>query len=86
MEYGAFVSIAEGVDGLVHISQLSNERTDSVEKVVKVGQEVQVRIINFDKSKKRLSLSMKEWTEPEPRDETEVLPIAAALRPPHTTA
>ncbi len=70
-EYGAFVTIAEGVDGLVHVSQLSEERVESAAKFVKVGQEVQVRVINFDSKKGRLSLSMKEWTEPPPRDETE---------------
>jgi len=70
-DYGAFVTIAEGVDGLVHVSQLSEERVESASKFVKVGQEVQVRVINFDSKRGRLSLSMKEWTEPPPRDETE---------------
>jgi len=63
-DYGAFVTIAEGVDGLVHVSQLSTERVESVAKFVNVGQEVEVRIINFDSKKGRLSLSMKPWTEP----------------------
>lgn len=70
-DFGAFVTISEGVDGLVHISQLSEDRVDSAAKFVKIGQEVQVRILNFDKAKKRLSLSMKAWTEAPPRDETE---------------
>lgn len=69
-EYGAFVTIAEGVDGLVHVSQLSEQRVESAAKFVKVGQEVDVRILNYDAKKGRLSLSMKPWTEPEPKDET----------------
>jgi len=71
MNFGAFVTIAEGVDGLVHVSQMSEERNIDAEKFVKVGQEVQVRITQYDAKRKRLSLSMKAWTEPEPRDETE---------------
>jgi ribosomal protein S1 len=70
-EYGAFVTLAEGVDGLVHVSQLSEGRVESAAKFVKVGQEVDVRIISFDSKKGNLSLSMKAWTEPAPRDETE---------------
>lgn len=70
-DYGAFVTIAEGVDGLVHVSQLSEERVESAAKFVKIGQEVQVRVINYDSKRGRLSLSMKEWTEPPPKDETE---------------
>jgi ribosomal protein S1 len=72
MDYGCFVSIGEdSTDALVHVSQMSEERVESPEKFVKVGQEVQVRIINYDKSKNRLSLSMKKWTETVPRDDTE---------------
>ena len=70
-EYGAFVTVAEGVDGLCHVSQLSEDRVESAQKFVKIGQKVQVRIIQWDKSKKRLSLSMKAWTEAPARDETE---------------
>merc|ERR1719198_1000941 len=70
-DYGAFVTISEGVDGLVHISQLSEERVESAAKVVKVGQEVDVRIIQIDAKKGKMSLSMKAWPEPPPRDETE---------------
>jgi len=70
-DYGAFVTISEGVDGLVHISQLAEERVESTAKYVKVGQEVDVRIIDVDSKKGKLSLSMKAWSEPPPRDETE---------------
>jgi ribosomal protein S1 len=51
--------------------QILTQLLVQVEKFCKVGQEVQVRIIAFDKAKKRLSLSMKQWTEAPPKDETE---------------
>jgi small subunit ribosomal protein S1 len=62
-DYGCFVSLNEDVDALVHVSEMAEERVSSPSAVVKVGQEVQVRIIKYDKASKRLSLSMKPWTE-----------------------
>merc|ERR1712232_619333 len=62
--YGAFVTIKEGVDGLVHISAIQEGGVGKVEDVLKEGQEVQVRIVSFDAVKRRISLSMKPWTEP----------------------
>jgi len=70
MDYGCFVSLNDDVDALVHVSEMSDERVNA-QDFVKVGQDVQVRIIGYDKSKKRLSLSMKQWTEAAPKDETE---------------
>merc|ERR1711871_4162 len=64
--YGCFVTLEEGVDGLVHISEVSEGRINSVEEVVAVGQEVQVRVVSVDKSKGRIGLSMKAYVEPEP--------------------
>ena len=48
-----------GVDGLVHISEISNERVNKVSDVLKVGDEVRVKLINVDFDRKRISLSMK---------------------------
>ena len=58
-DFGAFVRLAAGLDGLVHISALSEERVEAVEDVVKKGQKVQVRILSVDRDAKRLELSMK---------------------------
>jgi len=58
MDFGAFVRIAPDVDGLVHISEIQNERTNKVEDILKVDQEVDVKLIKKD-DKGRLSLSMK---------------------------
>lgn len=57
--FGAFVDIGVGRDGLVHISELSNDRVDSVEEVVKVGDKVQVKVIEIDPGSKRISLTMR---------------------------
>ena len=56
-DYGAFVRLANGLSGLVHVSQISDKRVTSPEKVLKVGQDVQVKVIAIKDGK--LSLSMK---------------------------
>jgi small subunit ribosomal protein S1 len=70
--FGAFVDIGVGRDGLVHISELSNTHVARVEDVVKVGDRVQVRVLDVDPQSKRISLSLRlEDTprEPPPREE-----------------
>src|SRR5690606_13803507 len=58
MDFGAFVEIAPGKDGLVHISELENGRVDKVEDVVKVGDAVKVKVIKID-DQGRINLSRK---------------------------
>lgn len=57
-DYGIFVDLG-GVTGLVHVSELSWNRKDNIEKSFKIDQEVDVQILSFDKEKERLSLSIK---------------------------
>jgi len=57
--FGAFARIADGIDGLIHISQLSNERVTNVKDVVNVGDTVTVKITAIDNEKQRISLSMR---------------------------
>ena len=57
--FGAFVQLEDGIEGLVHISEMSNERVRSVGDVVKVGEVVQVRVLSVDTEQRRISLSMK---------------------------
>jgi small subunit ribosomal protein S1 len=57
--FGAFVQLADDIDGLVHISQISNERVEKVKDVLKVGQEVTARVIKVDKTERRIGLSIK---------------------------
>ena len=58
-KFGAFVRILPGIDGLVHISEISNERVNKVSDVLKVGDMVKVKLINVDFDRKRISPSMK---------------------------
>lgn len=58
-DFGAFVEIEPGLEGLVHISELANNRVKNVTDAVKVGQQVQARILDIDKEARRISLSIK---------------------------
>jgi small subunit ribosomal protein S1 len=62
-DFGAFVELTPGVEGLVHISEMSNERVRSPGDVVKEGQSVKVNVIEVDEEKRRISLTMKETPE-----------------------
>ncbi len=57
--FGAFVELAPGVEGLVHISELSSERVKRCEDVVKPGDEIEVRVLGIDSEARRISLSIK---------------------------
>lgn len=57
MDFGAFVEIAPGVEGLVHVSQLGRERVRKASDAVKAGEEMQVRILSVDRGAKRISLT-----------------------------
>jgi len=57
--FGAFVNVIDGIDGLVHISQISNKRINKPADVLKVGDEVEAKIVGIDYEAKRVSLSMK---------------------------
>lgn len=74
MEFGAFVELAPGVEGLVHISQVSTKRIGRVGEVLKEGQSVQAKVLNIDMEKKRISLSIADL-------EREARAVAAAAAP-----
>src|SRR6266478_2058509 len=57
--FGAFIGLRHEIDGLVHISQISEERVDKIKNVLKVGQEVNARVIKIDKTDRRIGLSIK---------------------------
>lgn len=73
VNFGAFVELAPGVEGLVHISQISHKHIGTPQEVLKEGQEVQVKILDINADEKRVSLSIKETEEapatPSPRPE-----------------
>ncbi|MBR6165771.1 MAG: bifunctional 4-hydroxy-3-methylbut-2-enyl diphosphate reductase/30S ribosomal protein S1 [Clostridia bacterium] len=64
-DFGAFVELEPGLDGLVHISQCATTRVAKVEDAVKVGEEVKVKVLGVDPEKKRISLSIRQVLEPE---------------------
>jgi len=61
--FGAFVRVADGIEGLVHISELSGRHVELAEQVVSVGEEVFVKVIDIDLERRRISLSLKQATE-----------------------
>ena len=63
--FGAFAQIIDGVDGLIHISQLADKRVENVKDIVSVGDVVKVKIIDIDIDNKRISISMRALLEDE---------------------
>lgn len=59
-EFGAFVELMDGVDGLIHISNLSDRRVNKPQEIVKIGQIVKVKITKIDNNSKKISLSLKD--------------------------
>ena len=63
-EYGAFVELEPGLDGLVHISEVAHKRVENINNELELGQVVNVKILEIDKDRKRISLSIRETIEP----------------------
>lgn len=68
-EFGAFVSLEPGIDGLVHISQVANRRIERVEDELKLGEEVEAKIMDVKPGERKISLSIRELLEPEKKEE-----------------
>ncbi len=81
MEFGAFVELEPGVDGLVHISELSHKRVARVSDVVKEGDEIEVAVLSVDTNAQRISLSMK-TVHPLPEAETPAPQAASQAQEP----
>ncbi|HWL22453.1 MAG TPA: 30S ribosomal protein S1 [Ureibacillus sp.] len=72
VSFGAFVEVFDGIEGLVHISQISHKHINTPHEVLKEGQEVQVKVLDVNGAEKRLSLSIKDLLEnPESQEEFE---------------
>ncbi|NCB41537.1 MAG: bifunctional 4-hydroxy-3-methylbut-2-enyl diphosphate reductase/30S ribosomal protein S1 [Clostridia bacterium] len=81
-EYGAFVELEPGLDGLVHISEVAHKRVNKISEELEIGQLVQAKVLEIDRERRRISLSIKETqeatyveegSEPVPAGEEEVL-------------
>ncbi|MEM6472614.1 MAG: S1 RNA-binding domain-containing protein, partial [Planctomycetota bacterium] len=57
--FGAFVRLAAGIEGLVHVSELAHHRVSKIDAFVSEGQEVEVKVLSFDRASQKISLSMK---------------------------
>ena len=64
--FGVFVELEQGLEGLLHISELADHKVDSPEEVVKVGDEIEVKILRVDRGERKIGLSRKkaQWTKP----------------------
>jgi len=80
-KFGAFVDLGVGHDGLIHISELSNDYVQRVEDAVQVGDQVEVKVLEVDPRRRRISLSMKdlETQAPAVEEDDEPLPTIMEL-------
>ena len=78
--FGAFVGLQHDIDGLVHISQISEERVEKIKNVLKAGQDVSARVVKIDKNERRIGLSIKAaaYTDEQIKEEQKILD---ALKP-----
>ena len=58
-DFGAFVELEPGVDALLHVSQISHDHVEKPSDVLKVGQEIEAKVVDFNGEDKKISLSMK---------------------------
>ena len=58
-DFGAFVELETGIDALLHVSQISKEHVDKPSDVLKVGQEIEAKVVDFNGDEKKISLSIK---------------------------
>jgi small subunit ribosomal protein S1 len=68
-DFGVFVELEEGIEGLIHISQLSNERVDKPSSLYKVGDHVEALVVQVDTRERRIGLSIKALRQHEEREE-----------------
>ena len=71
-DFGAFVELENGVDALLHVSQISKDHIEKPADVLKVGEEVTAKVVDFNEADKKISLSIKAMLEPEKTEEETV--------------
>ena len=78
-EFGAFLELAPGVDALLHVSQISKEHVEKPADVLKVGQEIEAKVVDFSEEEKKISLSVKALLAPEETSTEEVATEEASV-------
>jgi ribosomal protein S1 len=73
-KYGAFLQIADGVEGLLHISELSWDHVERTEDILKIGEEVKVMVLSADRARRRISLSLRQLHGGGPEGPAEYVP------------
>ena len=73
-DFGAFVELEPGVDALLHVSQISKEHIEKPSDVLKVGDEVTAKVVDFNEADKKISLSVKAMFAPEPKEAEQEAP------------
>ena len=68
-DFGAFIELETGIDALLHVSQISKEHIEKPADVLKVGEEVTAKVVDFNEEDKKISLSIKAMLAPEPKEE-----------------
>ena len=71
LDFGAFVRLEQGVDGLLHVSQISREHVEKPQDKLSIGEEVTVKVTDIDEENQKISLSIKALIEPEEKEESE---------------
>ena len=66
-DFGAFIELESGIDALLHVSQISKDHIDKPSDVLKVGEEVTAKVVDFNENDKKISLSIKAMLAPEPK-------------------
>ncbi len=70
-DFGAFIELESGIDALLHVSQISKEHIDKPSDVLKTGEEVTAKVVDFNEADNKISLSIKAMLAPEPKESTE---------------
>jgi small subunit ribosomal protein S1 len=81
--FGVFVGLEDGLEGLLHISELADHKVENPEDVVKVGEEIEVKILRVDADERKIGLSRKrvEWGEDEEAQAEEASAAAGGVSP-----
>ena len=66
-DFGAFIELEEGIDALLHVSQISRDHIDKPSNVLSIGQEVTAKVVDFNEAEHKISLSIKALTAPDPK-------------------
>ncbi len=75
-DFGAFVELEPGIDALLHVSQIAKEHVDKPSDVLKTGEEITAKVVDFNEADKKISLSIKALLTPEPREVKEEESVA----------